>query len=127
MRFWLLAPLLFVLAGCTRDERGASKVTAATASTWEKDVLSAPGPVLVDFGASWCPPCREMDPIVASLSKEFQVRKIDVDSEPELARMYKVSSIPRLLIFVDGKIARDHKGFTRESILRSDLQELSRK
>jgi len=127
MRFWLLAPLLFVLAGCTHDERATGKVTAATASTWEKDVLSAPGPVLVDFGASWCPPCREMDPIVASLSKEFQGRKIDVDSEPELARMYKVSSIPRLLIFVDGKIARDHKGFTRESILRSDLQELSRK
>ena len=92
---------------------------------WKKEVLQASEPVLVDFWASWCPPCRAMNPVIEALAREFKVCKVNVDTNQELATHYGISSIPALLIFKDGKIAARHVGVTPEATLRAEMQRLS--
>lgn len=122
--------ILVLFVGCKRKpdaepaHDGAGKL-AASASTWEKDVLQNPKPVLVDFGATWCGPCRQMEPAIHSLAKDFEVRTVDVDNEPELASRYQIRSIPALLIFHKGEIAVRHVGLTPERVLRDELRQLS--
>jgi thioredoxin 1 len=131
MRIWLLLPLAFLSLSCGKDtanDRGAhAKIPTTNASDWEKDVLQNSGPVLVDFTATWCGPCQLMEPILASLSKDFQVRQVDFDANRQLANQLNVNAIPALFIFVNGKIARQHRGVTDEATLRRDLTELSQK
>ncbi len=61
---------------------------------WKQEVLQAGGPVLVDCWASWCPPCRAMNPVVEALARDFKVCKVNVDTNQELAARYGISSIP---------------------------------
>jgi len=92
---------------------------------WKKEVLQASEPVLVDFWASWCPPCRAMNPTIEALAREFKVCKVNVDTNQELATHYGISSIPALLIFKDGKIAARHVGVTPEVTLRAEMRRVS--
>jgi thioredoxin 1 len=92
---------------------------------WKKEVLHASEPVLVDFWASWCPPCRAMNPTIEALARDFKVCKVNVDTNQELAARYAISSIPALLIFKDGKIEAQHVGVTPETTLRAEMQKLS--
>jgi len=81
---------------------------------WQSEVLSSPVPVLVDFWAEWCPPCKLIGPTVESLAAKFQgqakVGKLDVDAEPEIAGQFGVQSIPTLLVFRDGKVVDQKVG-----------------
>jgi thioredoxin 1 len=92
---------------------------------WKKEVLQAGEPVLVDFCASWCPPCRAMNPTIEALAREFKVCKVNVDTNQELASHYGIASIPALLIFKGGKIAARHVGVTPEATLRDEMQRAS--
>lgn len=80
---------------------------AVTAGTFEKEVLTAKTPVLVDFWAVWCGPCKVQSPIVEELGKslkdKLKVVKVNVDEEPELSQRFTVMSIPTLLLFKDGE------------------------
>jgi thioredoxin 1 len=80
--------------------------------TFEEVVLKANVPVLVDFWASWCGPCRMMAPIVDELSNEandaYVVGKVDIDAEPDLASKYGIRNIPTFVVFKDGvEVARE--------------------
>ncbi|MCU0879378.1 MAG: thioredoxin [Pirellulaceae bacterium] len=90
---------------------------------WKREVLQSNEPVLVDFWAPWCPPCRSMNPVVQSLARDFKVCKVNVDKNPELAARYGVSSIPVFLVFKQGKIVAQHLGITAEATLREQLAE----
>ena len=84
------------------------KVRVLTAEGWERDVIHAEGPVLVDLWAAWCPPCRKMGPVMDELARvsgdKVTVGKLDVDQHPAVAERYGVRSIPTLLLFRDGKV-----------------------
>ena len=86
----------------------SNKVKAVTNETFEQDVLQSNTPVLVDFYADWCGPCKVVGPVVEQLGNDYEgrvnVRKVDVDSNPELASRYGVRSIPTLILFKDGVV-----------------------
>ena len=82
-------------------------VLTITMENFQKEVLESEKPVLLDFWASWCGPCRMIAPVVEEIAKErgdIKVGKINVDEQPELAGTFQVMSIPTLVVMKDGKV-----------------------
>ncbi len=105
----------------TETPRG---IVHADAGTFEQEVLQSEVPVLVDFYADWCGPCQMLAPTLETLARETshaKIVKVNVDHNPELARQYRVSSIPTLLVFDGGKVTGEHVGLAGKSQLESLL------
>lgn len=84
-----------------------------TKKNFEQEVLQAKEPVLVDFWASWCGPCQMVGPVVEEVAGEVtdaKVCKVNVDEQPELARQFRVMSIPTLMVFKDGQAVKREVG-----------------
>ncbi len=92
----------------------SDNVRVLTDASWEEDVLKAEGPVLVDFWAAWCPPCRMIAPAIEAVGERYagraRVGKLNVDDNPVTAARYDIRSIPTLLVFQGGKVVEQRVG-----------------
>lgn len=95
---------------------------AVTSHTFTTEVLESAEPVLVDFTAAWCPPCRAMDPVLASLTT-VRVVSVDVDDQPQLAADWGVLSMPTLLLFRAGAPIAKLVGARPKRQLELELEE----
>lgn len=95
-------------------------------STFQREVLDADLPVLVEFGATWCPPCRALEPIVEQLATEtagtYKFAKIDTDDAPETAKRYGIRGVPVVMVFKKGERVAQHLGLTNRATLLNLLK-----
>ena len=86
-----------------------------TKSNFESEVLKSDKPVLLDFWASWCGPCKMLSPIISQIAEKYEgkvkVGKVNVDDEPELANVFQVSSIPMVAVMKNGKLVNTSVGY----------------
>jgi thioredoxin 1 len=104
-----------------------SQEIKTTTDTFQKDVLESSIPVLVDFWAVWCMPCKMMDPILeqaaADYSGKLTVARVNVDEEPELAERFGIVSIPTMILFKGGEAAAKKVGAVPRHIVDEFLKE----
>ena len=100
-------------------------VLKITKDNFEQEVMQSEKPVLIDFWACWCGPCRMLSPVVDEIAGETdsaKVCKVNVDEQPELARAFQVMSIPMLVIMKDGKVVSQTVGIKGKASILSMLK-----
>ena len=106
-----------------------AKYVTLTDANFASEVLESDQPVLVDFWATWCGPCRIIAPIIVELADEFEgkakIAKLDVDHNPKTAMQYGVRSIPTLLFFKDGQVVDQLVGPALKKVLAAKLEGLA--
>jgi len=100
---------------------------AVTDSTFESEVLKSGKPVLVDYWAEWCGPCRQVAPVLEEIASEhaskIDIVKLNVDENPEVVRTYGIMNIPTLSVFKDGQVVKEIVGAKPKSALLRELEE----
>jgi len=107
----------------------AANIVILTEANFEQEVLKSPTPVLVDFWAEWCGPCKMIAPILDELASEYdgkvKVGKVNIDDCQSIATQYGVRAIPTLLIFKDGEVAEQVVGLRSKRDLKANLDQVS--
>ena len=105
-----------------------SEVIDVNDSNFEEEVLKSDTPVLVDFSATWCGPCKKLEPVVQEIAGEYDGRlkvvKIDVDKARLTAAKYAVMSVPTVFIFNEGQVKDQHIGLASKSTLADKVQKV---
>ena len=105
-----------------------SKYVTLTEDNFKNEVLESSRPVLVDFWAEWCGPCKMIAPAIEELAQDFDgkavIGKVDVDNQPALAEQYAIRSIPSILFFRDGKVVDQLVGAASKEVLANKLNDL---
>ena len=105
-----------------------SNAVAVTSNEFDEQVLKSPVPVLIDFWAVWCGPCKMIAPHVDALAAEYEGRvkvlKVNVDDEQEIANRYGIMSIPTLLFFKEGKVVDQVVGAVPKNAIATKLESL---
>lgn len=108
--------------------KGVTEVTEVTDADFATEVIGADLPVLVEFTADWCPPCRQMAPVLSALAAEqggrLKVVQLDVDANPATTHAYKVLSMPTFMVFRDGEPLRSMVGARPKRRLLEELGEV---
>ena len=129
----LLLVSLVAIPACTKTEQPDAKPDArvvVTTASFDQLIKDSTKPIVLDFWAPWCGPCKMMDPIFAEVSVErpdVVFGKVNVDQEPQLAQKYGISAIPTLLVVVDGKVVKTSVGVLKKEALLQLLDEVSKK
>lgn len=105
----------------------SDKIVAVTDSSFEQEVLQAEGPVLVDYWAEWCGPCKMIAPVLDELAEQYgdkiKIAKLNIDENPETAPQYGIRGIPTLMIFKDGEVAGTKVGAASKTELAQFIDE----
>jgi thioredoxin 2 len=122
-------PLHAAICGRCRAKLFQGTPVELNAARLQKHIAKSDLPVIVDFWAPWCGPCRSMAPIFAEAAKSLEPRarfaKINVDENPEAARQYRVQGIPALFAFTGGEVAARQSGLSDPNLLRAWVEQLS--
>jgi len=114
-----------------KEEKIAAGVIETNDGNFENEVLNCSLPVMVDFWAPWCGPCRMIAPTTEKLAEDYEGRlklcKLNIDENPQTASKYQVMSIPQVLFFKNGEIVDESTGAVPESVLRSKAESVLRK
>ena len=119
-------PVLIVLGMLTFQPVGAKPIKETSQAAFSKDVLTSEKPVVVDFFATWCGPCKRMEPVLDDLAKLYGGKasflRVDIDKNHQLAEQFNISAIPAILIFKNGKAVDNSIGLVPKDQLWKKIE-----
>ena len=105
-----------------------SQVLEANEENFEKEVIQSDRPVLVDFSATWCAPCKKLEPLLREIATDYDGRlrvvKVDIDKAPSIAAKFAVMSVPTLVLFRDGKVMDQLTGLVAKRVITAKVDKV---